>query len=117
MRLRSVMTLAALILPFSGKAVYAQRPAVSLPSPSAELVAGARLRTSGQPLLSFGQIGSNLHLIAARPSKRTGETLMIVGGAVLLAGLVADEAIISIAGVAIGGYGLYVYLDASPKRR
>jgi hypothetical protein len=42
---------------------------------------------------------------------------MIVGGAVLLAGLLADETIISIAGVAIGGYGLYVYLDAPRKRR
>jgi hypothetical protein len=42
---------------------------------------------------------------------------MIVGGAVLLTGLLVDEAIISIAGVAIGGYGLYVYLDSSPKRR
>jgi hypothetical protein len=41
---------------------------------------------------------------------------MVVGGAVLLAGLLADETIISIAGVAIGGYGLYVYLNASPKR-
>lgn len=117
MQLRSVMMLAALILPFSGKAIHAQRPAVSLVPQSAELVAGALLRIPGQPLLSSGQIGPNLHLVTAKPSKRTGETLMIVGGAVLLAGLLADEAIISIAGVAIGGYGLYVYLDASPKRR
>jgi hypothetical protein len=42
---------------------------------------------------------------------------MIVGGAVLLAGLLADEIIISIAGVAVGGYGLSVYLGPSPKRR
>jgi hypothetical protein len=117
MRLRSVMILAALVLPFSGKAVHAQRAAVSLAPTSAELVAGARLRIPGQPLLSSGQIAPNLHLVAARPSKQTGETLMIVGGAVLLVGLLADETIISIAGVAIGGYGLYVYLEASPKRR
>jgi hypothetical protein len=117
MQLRSLMMLAALILPFSGKAVQAQGPAVSLRPQSAELVAGARLRIPDQPPLSSGQIGPNLHLITARPSKRTGETFMIVGGAVFLAGLLADEAIISIAGVAIGGYGLYVYLDASPKRR
>jgi hypothetical protein len=117
MRLRSVMMLAAVILPFSDKAVHAQRPATSLAPQSAELVAGARLRIAGQPLLSPGQIGPNLNLVAARPSKRTGETLMIVGGAVLLVGLVADEAIISIGGLAIGGYGLYVYLEASPKRR
>jgi hypothetical protein len=42
---------------------------------------------------------------------------MIVGGAVLLAGLLVDEAIISIVGVAIGGYGLYVYLNADRRRR
>lgn len=117
MQLRSVMVLAALILPFSGKAVQAQRPAVSLAASSAELVAGARLRMPGEPLLSSGQIGSNLDLDAAKPSKRTGQTLMIVGGAVLLVGLLADETIVSIAGVAIGAYGLYVYLEASPKRR
>jgi hypothetical protein len=113
MQLRSVMMLAALILPSSGRAALAQRPA----SQSAELVAGARLRMPGRPFLSPGQIAPNLHLVAARPSKKTGETLMIVGGAVFVAGLLADEAIISIAGVAIGAYGLYVYLDASPRRR
>jgi hypothetical protein len=117
MRLRSVMMLAALILLFSGQAVQAQRPAVSLAPSSAELVAGARLRISAQPVLLSEQIDSDLELVAAKPGKRTGETLMIVGGAVLLAGLIADEAIISIAGVAIGGYGLYVYLDASNRRR
>jgi hypothetical protein len=117
MQLRSVMLLAALILPFSAEVAHAQQPAVSLAPSSAELVAGARLRIPDQPLLSSEQIGHNLDLVAAKPSKRTGETLMIVGGAVLLVGLLADEAIISIAGVAIGGYGLYVYLDASNRRR
>jgi hypothetical protein len=117
MRLRLVVLFAALMLPFSGNAVQAQRPAASLDASSAQLVAGARLRIPSQPLFSSGHIGPNLHLLAARPSKRTGSTLMIVGGAVLVAGLLADETIISIAGVAIGGYGLYVYLDASNKRR
>ena len=117
MQLRSVTILAALILPFSGTAAQAQRPAVSLSAQSAELAAGARLRIPDQPLLSFGQTSPSLQLVATRPTKRTGETLMIVGGAVLLVGLLADETIISIAGVAIGGYGLYVYLNASPKRR
>lgn len=42
---------------------------------------------------------------------------MIIGGAILLTGLLIDEALISITGVAIGGYGLYVYLNASPQRR
>jgi hypothetical protein len=117
MRLSSVVMLAALILPFSGKAAHAQRPAVSLVPSSVELNAAARLRAPVQPVLSYGQMDSDLDLVAAKPSKHTGQTLMIVGGAVLLVGLLADEAIVSIAGVAIGAYGLYVYLEASPKRR
>jgi hypothetical protein len=52
-----------------------------------------------------------------RPTRRQGEILMIVGGAGILTGLLVDEALVTIAGAAIGGYGLYVYLQASPKRR
>jgi hypothetical protein len=117
MRLPSVTMLAVLILPFSGEVAGAQQPAVSLSAQSAELAAGARLRIPGRTALSSGETAPNLQLVAARPTKRTGETLMIVGGAVLLVGLLADETIISVAGVAIGGYGLYVYLDASNRRR
>jgi len=53
----------------------------------------------------------------ARAGRRDGEVLMIVGGAVILTGLLADEGLITIAGAAIGGYGLYLYLRSSPKRR
>jgi hypothetical protein len=35
---------------------------------------------------------------------------MIVGGAVLVTGLIVDESLITIVGVAVGGYGLYLYL-------
>jgi hypothetical protein len=116
-QLRTVTMLAALILPFSGTAAQAQRPAVSLAAQPAELAAWARLRIPDQPPLLSGQTGPSLQLVAARPTKRTGRTLMIVGGAVLLVGLLADETIVSVAGVAIGAYGLYVFLDDSPKRR
>jgi len=115
MQLRSVVVLAALMVPFSGKPVHAQQAAVSLAPSPAELAAGARLRILGQPLLSSEQTTPKLDLVAAKPSKRTGETLMVVGAAVLLAGILADEAFISIAGVAIGGYGLYVFLDAPDR--
>jgi hypothetical protein len=116
MQLRAMMMLAALILTVSAKAAQAQQPALSLAAQSAELAAGARLRIPDQPLLSSGQTSPSLQLVAARPSKRTARTLMIVGGAVLLIGLLADETIVSVAGVAIGGYGLFVYLDDSPRR-
>ena len=113
MRLHAVTILAALSLPLSATMVQAQsgagRPALA----SAELAAGARLRLTSRAVPSLGQLEPNRKVLAARPSKRTGETLMIVGGAVLLVGLLADETAISIAGVAVGGYGLYVYLDAT----
>ena len=117
MRLRRLTILAALMLPLFGTAAQAQQPAASLSAQPAELAAGARLRIPERPLLSPGQTGPSLELVAARPTKRTGRTLMIVGGAVLLVGLLADETIVSVAGVGIGAYGLYVYLDDSPKRR
>jgi hypothetical protein len=116
MQLRSVVMLTAVIVPCFGKAAHAQQAAVSVGPSSVELVASARLRIPSQQFLSSEQNGPNLDLVAAKPSKRTGEILMIVGGAVLVAGLLADEALISIAGVAIGGYGLYVYLDANNRR-
>lgn len=41
---------------------------------------------------------------------------MIVGGAAILTGLLVDESSITIAGAAVGGYGLYLYLRASRRR-
>jgi hypothetical protein len=38
---------------------------------------------------------------------------MIVGGAGILTGLLVDEGLITIAGAAVGGYGLYLYLQAT----
>ena len=115
MRPCSVILLAALAVPLWSKTVQAQGPTASLALAPAEAIAAVRLRMPSQPLISSQQ--PDLELVSAKPSKHTGQTLMIVGGAVLLVGLIADEAIVSIAGVAIGGYGLYVYLEAKDKRR
>ena len=46
---------------------------------------------------------------AARP-RAPGTVLMIVGGAVAIAGLVADESLLVVGGVVVGAYGLYLYL-------
>jgi hypothetical protein len=105
---------ACAVLLFSPQSLLAQQGNRSLVAASAELAATARLRLSAQPV---EHARPTQDIALARASRRQGETLMIVGGAVLLAGLLVDEALISIAGVAIGGYGLYVYLNASPKRR
>jgi hypothetical protein len=38
---------------------------------------------------------------------------MIVGGAGIVTGLLVDESLVTIAGAAVGGYGLYLYLRAT----
>jgi hypothetical protein len=48
-----------------------------------------------------------------RGGRRQGEILMIVGGAVILTGLLVDESLVTIGGVAVGGYGLYLYLRST----
>jgi hypothetical protein len=58
-------------------------------------------------------------IVTVRRQLSQGQTLMIVGGAALVAGiLVGDDAgtILILGGVAIGGYGLYLHLDR-PNRR
>lgn len=47
---------------------------------------------------------------AVRGSRRTGEVLMIVGGAGFVAGLLADEDVLTISGAILGCYGLFLYL-------
>jgi hypothetical protein len=86
------------------------QPSAAVLSATAEL----RLPTPG-PLSGTPRLNTGIE--ARRPTKRTGEVLMIVGGAGILVGLLADEAIVTIAGAAVGGYGLYVYLTATNRRR
>jgi hypothetical protein len=109
MRLMLVGALAALVLATTPQRLLAQHSGVIAPS-SAGLRATAALRP--QPFTSFTV--SHPHLVtevaSARGSRRQGEILMIVGGAVLVTGLLVDESLVTIAGVAVGGYGLYLYL-------
>ncbi len=115
MRHLVIPLVAVLALSIPGRVLQAQHSTPSLAPSATQLVATARLQILGDESRALTEENAR-QLDLARPSRRTGETLMVVGGAVLLAGLLADETIISIAGVAIGGYGLYVYLNASPKR-
>jgi hypothetical protein len=48
-------------------------------------------------------------LQVARAS-RQGSTLMIVGGAAIVTGMLIDEQAISLVGAIIGLYGLYLYV-------
>ena len=49
-------------------------------------------------------------VVLSRGGRRQGTVLMIVGGAGILAGLLLDEDIITIAGAGVAGVGLYFYL-------
>ena len=65
-----------------------------------------------RPSLAFGE--SVPSVWDAERALRRSETLMIVGGAIFLAGaIIGDDAgtIIMISGAAVGIYGLYLYLQ------
>ena len=49
-------------------------------------------------------------LVQQRRSRAPGTVFMIVGGAVALVGLFAEESLLVIGGVAVAGYGLYLYM-------
>lgn len=48
--------------------------------------------------------------VAAMRARGQGATLMIVGGAGIVTGLLLDESVITFVGAAVWLYGLYVYL-------
>ena len=114
MRLMLVGALVALAVEASPTSLPAQSPGMTLIAPSsAELRATAALR----PVPTVSSAGAQPSLVAqvenARGGRRQGEILMIVGGAVIVTGLLVDESLVTIGGVAIGGYGLYLYLRAT----
>jgi len=112
MRLMLVASLAVLVLA-PGRLVA--QAAVSQPiTPSQEtLAAAAQLRLpTGQPF-GLERPAGGLMTQRARGNRRQGEILMIVGAAGIVTGLVVDEDVITIAGAAVGGFGLYQYLQAT----
>lgn len=110
MRLMLMGALAALAVATTPQRLLAQGSGMRIAPSSAALKATVVLRPP--PSNSF--TASQPHLVTevenARGSRRQGEILMIVGGAVMVTGLLVDESLVTIAGVAVGGYGLYLYL-------
>jgi hypothetical protein len=117
MRFLSASFYSLLVVAFAPMCLHGQGPHInSIAATTTELSASAQLRLAPDAGLRADQsLATDFY--SSRPSRQQGEILMIVGGAGILIGLLADEALITIAGAAIGGYGLYVYLSASPKRR
>jgi hypothetical protein len=98
--------------------LQAQHPTInSVASTPTELSTAAELRLPTRGIHWFDQRALAAHARYSRASRRDGEIFMIVGGALIVTGLLVDEGLVAIAGAAIGGYGLYLYLRSSPKRR
>jgi len=114
MRLMPLGALAALAVLADPGRLPAQSPGLAPIAPTtAELSATAALRPLPAPPFAVAQLSHAAEVENARGGRRQGEVLMIVGGAVILAGLLVDESLVTIAGVAVGGYGLYLYLRAT----
>lgn len=114
MRLMLMGALVALAVVASPRSLPAQNPGVTLIAPtSAGLKATAALIPVRTTSFAVAQPSLVPQVASARGGRRQGEILMIVGGAVILTGLLVDESLVTIAGVAVGGYGLYLYLRAT----
>ena len=93
-------------------AAQAAAPRHIAPSPEA-VAATARLRLMGGQPLALERPFAMPVTIQTRGDKRRGEILMIVGAAGIVTGLLVDEGLVTIAGAAVGGFGLYLYLRAT----
>lgn len=78
----------------------------------AEMIATAALRPSSLPL-SVPVNGWHAELMRARrANKAQGRTLMIVGGAAIVAGILVGGSggtVLILGGVGVGAYGFYLY--------
>jgi len=114
MRLSLVGALVVLAVGMAPRSLLAQRADAARIGPSpAELMLTAALRPVATAPLAVEPPRLMASTKAARGGRRQGEILMIVGGAGILTGLLVDESLITIAGAAVGGYGLYLYLRAT----
>ena len=92
----------------------AQAAGAALIAPGPEVLsAAAELRLSAsQPAALVAPAGERMTQ-GSRSNRRQGEILMIVGAAGIVTGLLVDEDLVTIAGAAVGGFGLYLYLQAT----
>jgi hypothetical protein len=96
-----------------GNAVAQAAGVVTIAPNPGTLRAAAELRLpAGQPLQLAPAVGE-LMTRGSRGNRRQGEILMIVGAAGIMTGLLVDEDLVTIAGAAVGGFGLYLYLEAT----
>jgi hypothetical protein len=114
MRFSLVVALVVLAVGAAPRSLLAQGADFARIAPSpAELMVTAALRPVSMAPLVVEPPRPMVSTEAAPGGRRQGEILMIVGGAGILTGLLVDESLITIAGAAVGGYGLYLYLRAT----
>jgi hypothetical protein len=114
MRLMLVVGLAFLAFAAGPGRLTAQAAAYRPIAPNQELlIATAQLGLPASPAFGLERPAGVLMTQRARGNRRQGEILMIVGVAGIVTGLLADEDLITIAGAGVGGFGLYLYLQAT----
>ena len=109
MNVRHLLT-AAVVLATAATAPSARAQLADMPSASGPTVLAARAAVRSDLRMDATVPGA----LDIRRQLRRSETLMIVGGAIFLAGaIIGDDAgtIIMIGGAGIGIYGLYLYLQ------
>ncbi len=67
--------------------------------------------TAEAPAVAGREVAPEALVAVRRADRQTGVTLMIVGLAGVLTGLIVDESAITIAGAVVGGVGLFMYLS------
>lgn len=81
-----------------------------------QMQATAELLQAAPPVSSLLQVPAAVPVeaaVSARSGRRApGVVMMIVGGAGIVTGLLVSESIVTVAGAAVGGYGLYLYLNS-----
>jgi hypothetical protein len=114
MRLVLAAGLALFAVAAAPRSLTAQAAAFQLIAPSrASLAATAQLSLPASQPFALERPAGVPMTRRARGNRRQGEILMIVGAAGIVTGLLADEDLITIAGAGVGGFGLYLYLEAT----
>ncbi|MDH3459272.1 MAG: hypothetical protein OER90_20715 [Gemmatimonadota bacterium] len=114
MRFVLAASLALLALTTAPSQASGQSTTTPLIAPSMDGVAATiRLHAVESLSLQTAQPFGMAVTVQSRRDKRQGEILMIVGAAGIVTGLLVEESLVTIAGAAVGGFGLYLYLRAT----
>jgi hypothetical protein len=114
--MRRTLVAGLALLAFAGVSsrLFAQAAASEAIAPGQEtLVAAAQLRLPVRQPLELERPSGALMTLQSNGKRRQGEILMIVGAAGIVTGLLVNEDVITIAGAGVGGFGLYLYLQAT----